>query len=380
MATGKPVSLAEAFSVIVDPRVVKRSTHDLVEMLVVAVCATLCGADSFVDIELWAKERLEWLRRFMKLEHGIASHDTLGRVFGLLDAQAVETSFRHWVSGVIPALEPGAVVAVDGKTSQRSGATGQGALHLVSALATGIGVVLGQEATSEKSNEITAIAPLLQTLAIRGAIVTIDAMGTHASIAQVIQDQGADYVLAVKDNQPKLAESIREFFATGQATHWTNVRYDYYETVEKDHGRIEVRRYYAFGQLDCLANPDQWPGLTMFGVVQSERTIKANTSQEDRLYIGSIPVQARKFAHAVRSHWEVENRLHWCLDVCLNDDQARARVRNSARNLATVRRMALNILRLDKFHKGGIKARRMLAGSTSDRYREQLLGLVTSAV
>jgi predicted transposase YbfD/YdcC len=374
--TGKPVSLAEAFSVIVDPRVVKRSTHDLVEMLVVAVCATLCGADSFVDIELWANERLDWLRRFMKLEHGIASHDTLGRVFGLLDARAVEKSFRQWVSGMIPALEPGTVVAVDGKTSRRSGGDGRAALHLVSALATGIGVVLGQEATSEKSNEITAIPPLLQTLAIRGAIVTIDAMGTHAAIAKTIQDQGADYVLAVKDNQPKLAESIREFFATGQASDWAQVRHDYYETVEKDHGRIEVRRYFAFGHLECLAQPQQWAGLTMFGVVQSERTIKGQTSQEQRLYIGSIPVQARRFAHAVRSHWEVENRLHWCLDVCLNDDQARARVRNSSRNLATVRRMVLNILRLDKSRKGGIKARRMLAG-TSDRYREQLLGLAT---
>ena len=368
------MSLAEAFSVIVDPRVVNRSTHDLVEMLVVAVCATLCGADSFVDIELWANERLDWLRRFMKLEHGIASHDTLGRVFGLLDAKAVEKRFRQWVSGMIPALEPGTVVAVDGKTSRRSGGDGQAALHLVSALATGIGVVLGQEATDEKSNEITAIPPLLQTLAIRGAIVTIDAMGTHASIANTIQDQGADYVLAVKDNQPKLAESIREFFATGQAIDWAQVRHDYYETVEKDHGRIEVRRYFAFGQLECLAEPQQWPGLTMFGVVQSERTIKGQTSKEDRLYIGSIPVQAHRFAHAVRSHWEIENRLHWCLDVCLNDDQARARVKNSARNLATVRRMVLNILRLDKSRKGGIKTRRMLAG-TSDRYREQLLCL-----
>lgn len=368
------MSLAEVFSVIADPRVVKRSTHDLVEMLVVAVCATLCGADSFVDIELWANERLEWLRRFMKLEHGIASHDTLGRVFGLLDAQAVEKSFRQWVSGLIPALEPGTVVAVDGKTSRRSGGDGRAALHLVSALATGIGVVLGQEATSEKSNEITAIPPLLQTLAIRGAIVTIDAMGTQTSIAKAIQDEGADYVLAVKDNQPKLAESIREFFATGQATDWAQVRHDYYETVEKDHGRIEVRRYFAFGQLECLAEPQQWSGLAMFGVVQSERTIKGQTSKEERLSIGSIPVNARRFAHAVRSHWEVENRLHWCLDVCLNDDQARARIRNSARNLSTVRRMVLNILRLDKSRKGGIKARRMLAG-TSDRYREQLLGL-----
>ena len=375
METGKPVSLAEAFSIIVDPRVAGRSTHDLVEMLVVAVCAMLCGADNFVEIHAWAEERLDWLRRFMKLEHGIASHDTMGRVFGMLDARAVESSFRQWVSGLIPALEPGTVVAVDGKTSRRSGSDQCRPLHLVSALATGIGVVLGQEATAQKSNEITAIPLLLQTLAIKGAIVTIDAAGTHAPIAQVIQDKEADYVLAVKDNQPNLAESIREFFATGQANHWANVKHDCYETVEKDHGRIEVRRYYAFGHLDSLSNPEQWPGLKMFGVVQSERTIKGKTSTDERLYIGSIPAQARKLAHAVRSHWEVENRLHWCLDVCLNDDQARARVKNSAQNLATVRRMVLNIFRLDKSRKGGIKTRRLVA-ATSDSYREQLLGLV----
>ena len=379
MVTGTPVSLAEAFSVIADPRIAGRSSHNLVEILVVAVCANLCGADNFVDIELWANERLDWLRQFMKLEHGIASHDTMGRVFGMLDAKAVETSFRHWVSGLIPALEAGTVIAVDGKTSRRSGGGGRGALHLVSALVTGVGVVLGQEATREKSNEITAIPQLLQTLAIKGAIVTIDAAGTHAPIAKVIQDQGADYVLAVKDNQPTLADSIREFFATGQANHWARVAYDYYETIEKDHGRIEVRRYYAFGQLDCLAKPEQWPGLTTFGVVQSERTIKGKTSREERLYIGSIPVKAKLLAHAVRSHWEVENRLHWCLDVCLNDDQARARVKNSAQNLAIVRRMVLNILRLDKSRKGGIKGRRMLA-CASDRYREQLLGFAATGI
>ena len=171
METEKPVSLAEAFSIIVDPRVAGRSTHDLVEMLVVAVCAMLCGADNFVGIHAWAEERLDWLRRFMKLKHGIASHDTMGRVFGMLDAHAVETSFRQWVSGLVPALELGTVVAVDGKTSRRSGSDTRRPLHLVSALATGVGVVLGQEATAEKSNEITAIPLLLQTLAIKGAIV-----------------------------------------------------------------------------------------------------------------------------------------------------------------------------------------------------------------
>ncbi len=375
METEKPVSLAEAFSIIVDPRVAGRNTHDLVERLVVSVCAMLCGADNFVDIHAWAEARLDWLRRFMKLEHGIASHDTLGRVFGMLDARAVESSFRRWVSGLIPVLEPGTVVAVDGKTSRRSGSEARRPLHLVSALAAGVGVVLGQEATAQKSNEITAIPLLLQTLAIKGAIVTLDAAGTHAPIATVIRDKQADYVLAVKDNQPNLAKSIRDFFATGKMNHWANVRHDYYETVEKDHGRIEVRRYYAFGYLDSLSNPEQWPGLKMFGVVQSERTIKGKTSMDERLYIASISPEARKLAHAVRSHWEVENRLHWCLDVCLNDDQARARVKNSAQNLAAIRRMVLNILRLDKSRKGGIKTRRLVA-STSDSYREQLLGLV----
>lgn len=346
MKTAKPPSLAEVFSVITDPRVKGRSSHKLVDILVMAACAILCGADNFVEIQVWAKARLDWLRRDMKLEHGIPSHDTIGRVFGMLDAQAVEKSFRQWISGILPALEAGTVVAVDGKTSRRSGSDEHGPLHLVSALATGVGVVLGQQATAEKSNEITAIPQLLQTLAINGAIVTIDAAGTHTPIAQVIQDRSADYVLAVKDNQPLLADSIREFFATGQAAQWAHVDYDYYETVEKDHGRIETRRYHAFGQLDSLSNPGQWPGLKMFGVVQSERTVKGKTSSEQRLYIGSIPPQARKLAHAVRSHWEVENRLHWCLDVCLNDDQARARVKNSAQNLAAIKRMVLNVLRL----------------------------------
>jgi len=234
----------------------------LVEMLVVAVCAMLWGAGNLVEIHTWAEERLDWLRRFMKLEHGIASHDAIGQVFGMLDARAVESCFRRWVSGRIPVLEPGTVVAVDGKTRRRSGSEACRPLHLVSAL-------------------------------------------------------------AVKDNHPKLAESIRDFFATGKANHWANVHHDDYATVEKDHGRVEVRRYCAFGHLDSLSHPG----------------------------------------------------LHWCLDVCLNDDQARAPVKNSAQNLATVRRMALNILWLEKSRKGGIKTRRLVA-STSDSYRVRLLGLV----
>jgi len=246
-------------------------------------------------------------------------------------------------------------------------------LHLVSALETQFGIVLGQEATAEKSNEITAIPLLLESLMIQGAIVTIDAIGTYPHIAGCIRDRQAHYVLAVKGNQPKLAEAIQEFFHTGEAAAWKDCPHDFLETLEKGHGRIEHRRYYAFNHLACLPDPHRWPGLGMFGVVVCERDINGKISREQRLYIGSIAADAKRFAHAVRSHWAIENRLHWCLDVCLNDDQARARVKNAARNLATVRRIGLNLFRLDHSRKGGIKARRMLA-SSSNEYRAQLLG------
>ena len=272
----------------------------------------------------------------------------------------MKSSFRRWGSGWIPALEAGTGVAVDGKTGRCSRSIECGPRYLVSALASGIAVVLGQEAAAEKSNEITAIPLLLQTLAIKGAMVTMHAVRTHAPIAQVVQDKQADYVLAMKDNQPHLAESIRAGFATagraGEAL--GNVRHDYYVTVEKNHGRIEVRRYYAFRHPECLSHPAQWLGLRRFGVVQSGRTRKDKTCTEVRLCIGGIAPEARELAHALRSHWAVANRLHWCLDVCLNDDQARAK--NSAAHLAAVRRTVLKFFRPDKSRKGGIKARHLV--------------------
>jgi predicted transposase YbfD/YdcC len=345
-------------------------------MLVVTVCALLCGVDDFVGIEAWANERIDWLRRFMKLESGIPSHDTFGRLFGLLDRRGVEKSFRRWVGSVLPALAEGTVVAIDGKASRRSKMTGQQALHLVSAFATEAQLILGQEACAEKSNELTAIPILLEALLLKGAIVTIDAMGTHSNIAQAIRDKEADYVLAVKDNQPKLAESITAFFEIGQAEEWRNTPHTYTESVEKDHGRLEVRRCWAFTQMACLSAPQQWVDLKMFGVIEAERTINGKTSHERRLYIGSIAPDASKLATVVRAHWGIENRVHWCLDVALNDDQMRARVKNAGANLAIVRRLVLNLFRLDNSRKGGIHTRRILAAS-SDSYREALLGLGT---
>jgi len=374
MQTGNKLRLADVFMSITDPRQAWKVEHDLVELLVVAVNAVLVGADTFVEIELWAKEKLGWLRQYLRLANGIPSHDTFGRLFGLIDPEQFGGAFRQWVSGIVPALG-GQVVALDGKTSRRSGGVDATALHLVSAFAAGAGLVLGQRATTEKSNEKTAIPELLATLALSGCTVTIDAMGTQANIAQAICARGADYVLAVKDNQPKLAESIWDFLNDFHAHPASQIPHDFVQTVEKDHGRLETRRCYVFDQLECLHKPEQWPQLKSFAVLEAERFIQGKTTVEQRLYISSLPPDAQRISQAVRAHWSVENRLHWCMDVIFRDDQMRARTGYAAHNLATLKHITLNLIRLDPVkRKGGIKARRLIA-ATSDSYRVQLLGL-----
>ena len=366
--------LADVFVSITDPRQPGKVEHDLVELLVVVVNAVLVGADTFVEIELWAKEKLDWLRGHLKLEAGIPSHDTFGRLFGLIDPSEFEAAFRRWVGTVLPALGADTVVAIDGKTSRRTGKVDATPLHLVSAFAAGAGLVLGQRATAEKSNEKTAIPQLLATLALEGCIVTLDAMGTQASIAQAIRDRGADYVLAVKDNQPILADAMRDFFALFEAAP-ERTPHTVTETVEKDHGRLETRRCYAFAQLACLHKPEQWPDLKSFAVIESARCIKGKTSIERRFYLSSLAPDADRLARAIRAHWSIENRLHWCMDVAFADDQMRARSGHAAHNLAILKHITLNLIRLDPSpRKGGIKARRLIA-ATSDLYRAQLLGL-----
>ena len=375
METESKLRLADVFVSITDPRQANKIEHDLVELLVVAVNAVLVGADTFVEIELWAQERIDWLRRYLRLEHGIPSHDTFGRLFGLINPDEFEAAFRRWASAVVPALGEDTVIAIDGKTSRRSGKVDATPLHLVSAFAAGAGLVLGQRATALKSNEKTAIPELLATLALEGCIVTIDAMGTQANIAQAIRERGADYILAVKDNQPRLADSMRDFFTQFQVAP-ERTPHPATETVEKNHGRIEVRRCFAFDQLDCLVKPEQWPDLRSFAVVESERCIRGKTTLERRFYLSSLPADASRLLPAIRAHWSVENRLHWCLDVAFADDQMRVRTGHAAHNLAILKHITLNLIRLDPIkRKGGIKARRFIA-ATSDAYREHLLGLV----
>ena len=375
METEGKVRLAEVFVGLLDPRQAKKVEHDLVEMLVVAVCAVLVGADDFVEIEEWANEKVDWLRQYLKLENGIPSHDTFGRVFAALDAEAFAAAFRRWVSGLLPVLGKDEVVAIDGKTSRRSGKIDATPLHLVSAFAAGAGLVLGQRATAEKSNEKTAIPELLATLALEGFIVTIDAMGTQPNIAQAIRDRGANYILSVKDNQPKLADSVQDFFVASQSAP-DKTPHQFAEVVEKDHGRLEVRRCYAFDQINCLHAPERWPDIKSFAVIASERTIRGKTTLEHRLYISSLPADAVRLNHAVRQHWRVENSLHWCMDVVFGDDQMRVRTGHAAHNFAVLRHIALNLIRLAPVkRKGGLKVRRPIA-ATSDNYRAQLLGLV----
>lgn len=374
METEGKLRLAEVFVSVTDPRQAGKVEHDLVELLVVAVNAVLVGADTFVEIELWAKEKLDWLRGYIPLAAGIPSHDTFGRLFGLIDPEEFEAAFRRWVGAVLPTLGTEAVVAIDGKTSRRTGKVGATPLHLVSAFAAGAGLVLGQRATAVKSNEKTAIPELLATLALEGCIVTIDAMGTQANIAQAIRDRGADYILAVKDNQPTLADAMRDFFTLFKLAP-DKTPHTMAETVEKDHGRLETRRCYAFDQLACLHRPEQWPDLQSFAVIESQRCVSGKTSTEQRFYLSSLAPDAARLGQAIRAHWSVENRLHWCMDVAFADDQMRARTGHAAHNLAVLKHITLNLIRLDPTpRKGGIKARRLIA-ATSDLYRAQLLGL-----
>ena len=372
MEAGKLMDMVEVFEGLEDWRNAQQTRHRLSELLTIAVCAVLSGADDFEDISQWGRMKLSWLRGFLSLDYGIASPDTFERVFAALDPKSFERAFREWVAGVIPALRQEQVIAIDGKTSRRTTSKAAAApLHMVSAFAAEVGLVLGQVATDQKSNEITAIPQLLRTLDVAGCIVTIDAMGTQTAIASEIRERGADYVLCVKDNHPKLLDSILLAQAgVGGALQAVST----WESRNRGHGRDEWRRCWAFEAHGRLYKGEQWRDLKSFAVLERTRTVGEKTSVERRYYIGSVAPDAEKFMHAVRSHWEVENRLHWCLDVQFGDDYARARAGHVAHNLALVRHIALNLIRLNTSVKTSIKTKRLLA-ATSDEFRATLLGL-----
>lgn len=366
MEEGKGLGISIFFQDLADPRVDRTKRHQLLDIVVIAVAATVCGADNWVDIAAWGRVREEWLRTFLELPNGIPAHDTFGRVFARLDGDAFVECFMNWTQALQEATG-GQVIAVDGKTLRRSydRAAGKNAVHVVSAWGASNGLVLGQVKTEDKSNEITAIPALLKLLDLQDCTVTIDAMGCQTKIAQQIVDQGGDYVLAVKDNQPKLHEQVRDALAFAEETGFRNVASDTYEVLEKGHGRVEKRRYTVVTEAWYLRHIDwdeRWPKLGLIGKVESERRIGKQVSRETRYYISSLTGDARAFGRAVRQHWGVENQCHWVLDVVFDEDNSRARVGNSAQNLAVLRRLALNLLRNEKTSKRSLNGKRLLAG------------------
>jgi predicted transposase YbfD/YdcC len=363
-------SIAEHFADLEDPRAEHLVDHSLIDVIMIAICAVICGAETWNDMELFGHERLDWLRQFLELKNGAPSHDTFGRVFARINGQQFQACFVSWVQAVFQTTG-GQVIAVDGKQARRSHdrAKGKNAIHLVSAWATANHLVLGQQKVDEKSNEITAIPELLRLLEISGCIVTIDAMGCQTEIAEQIVEQGADFVLAVKDNQGHLYEDMQFFFQLAHQNNFQKVDHRYDRTVNKGHGRIETRECWTISgeeSLQFLRDYQQWKGLRTLAMVRSQRQMNGQTTVETRYYISSLANDAKKILHAARSHWGVENSLHWVLDVAMGEDDSRIRKGNAPENLATLRRLALNLLKQEKTLKRGIEGKRLKAALSPD--------------
>jgi len=349
MSNEDPISLIISFQDLPDPRVEGRCDHKLIDIVVIAVCAVIAGAENWVDVENFGNAKHDWLNTFLELPFGVPSHDTFGRLFAALDAAAFQTAFMHWVESVFR-VSQGQVIAIDGKTVRQSHdrTIGKDAIHMVNAWATRNGIALGQWKTDTKSNEITAIPPLLRQLNVAGCIVTVDAMGAQTKIAQTIRDEKADYVLRVKDNQGKLHQDIQDWFAHADQVQFADMAHSYAETVNKDHGRIEIRQCWVISDplaFDYIRNYEGWTDLQSIVRVQRERRLADKTTTETAYYISSLAADAERLLAATRYHWAVENSLHWVLDVIFREDEARARVGHAAQNMAILRQLALNILK-----------------------------------
>lgn len=365
----------QAFSELSDPRW-RKCRYPLEEILLTALGAVLCGVEDWETITLWGRSQLGWLQRILPFAHGIPSPDTFRRVFSALNPTAFERCFTAWVGTLCPALN-GQHVAIDGK-SVRGNRNGEApALHLVSAWCSAFGLTLGQVSTEQKSNEITAIPELLRALELKGATVTIDAMGTQHDIVEAIVAAQADYVLAVKDNQPGLADAVKQWFA---AARQGQLEHSYWEHVEHDkgHGRLETRICRVSDDVDWLPGVGQcWTGLKRLVMVESSRTLGGKTSVECRYYISSCAIKAQDMARLIRAHWGIENSLHWVLDVSWGEDACQIRDRHAARNLALIRKITLNLARQAVQQDGkriSLKNVRNLA-AWDVNYRNRVLGL-----
>jgi predicted transposase YbfD/YdcC len=365
-------ALLDHFSALEDPRQQAKVLYPLPEIMLLLLCATLAGADDFVEMGLWGRKNLAFLRRFCPYAYGIPSHDTLGEVIRAVDPALFKACFTSWVEGLRES-EPD-IIAIDGKTSRRTHARKKGRepLHLVSAWASRQRLVLGQEAVSDKSNEIVAIPLLLERLALAGALVTIDAIGTQRAIAETIRKGGGDYLLSLKENWPATFKEVAAFFADPPPG-----TLDTFETADGEHGRIEQRRHAVCHAVGWLFSDRRYPGepsfpdLAMIAMVEATTERDGKISRERRYYLSSAKLDAKTFAHAVRAHWGIENRLHWVLDVVFHDDLARLRTGHGPENMAVIKHMAMNLLRTAK-PTTSLKNRRKLAGWDLD-YLDHLI-------
>ena len=370
-------TLEQHFSDLTDPRVDRTKRHTLRDILVIAICAVIAGADNWEDVEAFGKAKREWFQTFLELPNGIPSHDTFTRVFARLDPEQFQTCFLRWIVAVSERLG-GQVIAIDGKVLRRSHerGIGQAAIDMVSAWATANRLVLGQVKVTEKSNEITAIPRLLEVLDISSCIVTIDAMGCQTDIAQMIVDHEADYVLALKDNQGQLHEDVQLLFNDLESSQYRAYACEYVKTVDKGHGRLEIRECWTISDLEVLSHLrgfERWPHLQTVSRIRAQRRIGDETSCEDRYHIATI-TGAQRVLRAVRAHWGIENELHWTLDIAFDEDRCRVRKDHGPENLALLRHLALNLLKHEKTCKRGMKGKRLLAGWNQDYLLKVLAG------
>lgn len=372
------VSLMEHFADLPDPRSERNQDHPFMSILIIALCGTICGADNWVEIEAYGNAKRAWLETIVPLPHGIPSHDTFGRVFRLIDPEAFQARFLQWVQAVSQ-VTGGELVAVDGKQLRGSKdiPAGKEGVYMVSAWASQNCLVLGQRKVDDQSNEITAIPELLDLLALSGCIVTIDAMGCQTEIAQKIIAREADYVLAVKRNQGTLYADLAELFAGFEECRFHDVESDYHETVNKDHGRLEIRRCWVVTHPDYLAylrRYQAWPQLNSLVRIISERRINGEVTIKTRYFISSLKANAPRLLQVCRDHWHIENDLHWVLDIAFNEDHNRVHKDNAPQNLAVLHHIALNLLKQERTARIGMKAKRLKAGWDKDYLLKVLAG------
>ena len=377
----KPLeAIEEHFSKVNDPCIHRRKEHKLIDIIVIGICAVICGAEGWTDIENFGNSKLPWLKSILELPNGIPSHDTFGRVFSMLDAQQFQLAFYEWVLAVNEIVQ-GQIINIDGKrlAGSEDKFLGKRAIYMVSAWAEENEIVLGQRKVEEKSNEITAIPELLKLLAISGCIVTIDAIGTQTQIAKTIMEAQADYVLSVKENQGHLFEDISVLFAVDQAHDFKYASLARHQEVNKGHGRIETRACWSTSDpayLNLIRDRENWVGLRSIAMVVSTRRVADKQTQKTRYYISSLPSDPERLLHVVRRHWAIENELHWVLDVAMNEDHSRVRKDQAPENLAVLRHIALNLLKQEKTAKGGIHAKQLQAAWKED----YLLKVLSTAI